>query len=135
MRRVTLDTGPIVALFDRDDRYHARAVDWLRALGHAELVTTAPVVTEAMYVLPELRMTSDCLDWLAQAVSVDNALDRDLAFIRDFMDKYSDLPADFADASIVALCRRLKCTDVATVDSEFDVYRLPDKRRLNNVFF
>lgn len=135
MRRVILDTGPIVALFDRDDRYHARAVDWIRELGAAELITTAPVITEAMYVLPELRMTGDCLDWLSQAVSVDNALDRDLVFIRDFMDQYGDLPADFADASVVALCRRLKCTEVATVDSEFDVYRLPDKRRLDNVFF
>lgn len=135
MLRVILDTGPIVALFDRDDRYHARAVDWIRELGAAELVTTAPVVTEAMYVLPDLPMTGDCLGWLSQAVRIDNGLDRDLVFIRDFMDKYADLPADFADASVVALCRRVKCTDVATVDSEFDLYRLPNRRRLENVFF
>ncbi|MDN5848394.1 MAG: type II toxin-antitoxin system VapC family toxin [Nitrococcus sp.] len=135
MRRVILDTGPIVALFDRDDSYHPRALDWIRELGAVELITTAPVVTEAMYVLPELRMTGDCLDWLSRAVSIDNSLDQNLLFIRDFMDRYGDLPADFADASIVAVCRRLKCTEVATVDSEFDVYRLPDKRQLHNVFF
>ncbi|MDN5862331.1 MAG: PIN domain-containing protein [Salinisphaera sp.] len=134
MRRLVLDTGPIVGLFDADDRYHGPALKWLGELGVVELVTTAPVVTEAMYVLPDPRMTRDCLDWLSQAVRVDGALQGDLPFIRDFMRKYDDLPADFADASLVALCQRLQCTDIATVDGDFDLYRLPNGRPLHNAF-
>lgn len=55
--------------------------------------------------------------------------------IRAVLEKYADLPADFADASLVALCERIKVWDVASVDGDFTIYRGRDKRRFNNLFF
>jgi len=49
--------------------------------------------------------------------------------------KYDDLPADFADASLVAMCERRGIAEVATLDSDFDVYRTADRKHLRNVFF
>lgn len=47
---ILADTGPIVALFDRDDRYHALCLQTIAKL-HASLVTTWPVLTECFYLL------------------------------------------------------------------------------------
>ena len=51
------------------------------------------------------------------------------------MEKYRDLPADFADASLVALCERLRITTVASVDADFTIYRMQNHQGFRNLFF
>jgi predicted nucleic acid-binding protein len=55
--------------------------------------------------------------------------------IVEIMRKYADLPADFADAALVAMCERRGIGSVASLDRHFDVYRTADRKRLRNVFF
>jgi len=43
--------------------------------------------------------------------------------VRELIEKYADLPTDFADAVVVALCERLGITRVASVDRHFAIYR------------
>jgi uncharacterized protein len=50
------------------------------------------------------------------------------------MEKYEDLPADFADASLLALSERSGIELIATFDSDFDIYRTRTRKRLKNVF-
>ena len=50
------------------------------------------------------------------------------------MAKYADLPADFADASLVALCERIRSTTVASVDSDFTIYRTASRQVFRNLF-
>lgn len=50
MRRLLVDTGPLVAILDAGDASHAPCVDVLTQ-ERGQLVTTWPVITEAMYVL------------------------------------------------------------------------------------
>ena len=59
---ILVDTGPIVALFDRDDNYHAICVEHLKTIKHP-LLTTWPVLTEAFYLLSFSRVVQDDL-WL-----------------------------------------------------------------------
>ena len=54
---VVVDSGPCIALFDRDDEYHQAAIDFVKHTP-ARLVSTLAVVTEVMYVLDfSLRAT------------------------------------------------------------------------------
>ena len=48
--------------------------------------------------------------------------------------KYSDVPMDFADASLVVLCERMKIRDVASIDSDFGIYRILEKYVFKNIF-
>jgi uncharacterized protein len=48
---ILCDTGPLVALIDQDDAFHARCVAALSALPAEPLLTTWPCLVEAMYLL------------------------------------------------------------------------------------
>jgi predicted nucleic acid-binding protein len=50
-------------------------------------------------------------------------------------DRYADLPGDFADLSLIAISERLNISTIATLDSDFDVYRRYRKQPLERVFF
>ena len=50
-----------------------------------------------------------------------------------YTQKYHDLPMDLADASLVALSIETGIPDIASIDSDFAIYRLPNKRTMNNV--
>jgi predicted nucleic acid-binding protein len=125
----------LIALFDRDDRYHRRAVEFVGACG-SRLLTNMPVLTEATFLLRfSVESQRDLLLWAHRALEIDQDTSADLPRIAELLDKYRDLPADFADASLIALAERLKLSQVASVDSDFAVYRALGKRKLVNKFF
>ena len=135
MPSILVDAGPLIALFDRDDRHHRRAVEFV-ATCRARLVTNIPVLTEATFLLRfSVEAQRDLLLWAHRSLDIDQATSADLPRIAALLDKYSDLPADFADASLIALAERLELSSVASVDSDFVVYRTLGKRNLLNVFF
>lgn len=134
MKSIVVDSGPLIALFDGSDRFHMRAVEFVRGL-RGPLITNLPVITEVVYVLDfSSQAQRDFLFWAERALVIDTATPDDLPRIRAILEKYSDLPADFADASLVALCERLKTTVVASVDKDFTVYRTQGKRTFRNLF-
>lgn len=49
---------------------------------------------------------------------------------RSLMERYADLPMDYADATLVALAEELEAEAVLTTDRrDFAVYRISEKRR------
>lgn len=133
MPRALVDTGAIVALFNRDDPFHDAAASWFRAF-RGQMLTTEAVVTETAYVLaasPAHRRAA--LTWIARAraarlLQVEPVADH-LAVSR-ILDRYADLPCDYADATLVALGERSGIAAIATIDQrDFSVYRLRGRRR------
>lgn len=100
-----------------------------------QLVTTTPVIAETMALLSfSLQTQLEFLEWCAIDLTIDAELQGDLDRIAAIMRKYADLPADFADASLVALAERRGILTVATIDRDFSIYRTKDKKRFRNVF-
>jgi uncharacterized protein len=131
---IVVDAGPLIALFDRDDRHHRRAVEFVRAC-RSRLVTNLPVLTEATFLLRfSVEAQRDLLAWAHRSLDIDESTSADLPRIVTLLDKYRDMPADFADASLVALAERLNLSRVASVDHDFNVYRALGKRAFDNVF-
>jgi predicted nucleic acid-binding protein len=56
-----------------------------------------------------------------------------LAQIRSLIEKYRDLPFDFADASVAVLAERTGVSQVLTLDRDFDIYTDVRGKRLKNV--
>jgi predicted nucleic acid-binding protein len=132
---IVVDTGPLIALFDGSDHHHADALAFLQRV-EGTLVTNLAVVTETTVMLgPSVEAQTAFLSWASRALEIDNQTALDLARIVELMTKYRDLPADFADASLVALCERLSTERIATLDRDFEVYRTAKRKRLRNVFF
>jgi len=134
--RVLIDSGPLIALFDADDRWHASVKAFIKDF-RGELVTSAAGITEAGWVTS--RLGPACFDgllaWLAKGpVSIHNVLTEDCARVRQLAVKYRDLDPDFADLALVALAERLGLRSIVTVDvRDFSVYRLRNGKRLVNL--
>ncbi len=134
-RLVAIDSGPLVGLFSRDDVNHQAARRFFRSFKDQGF-TTVPVITEVMYLLDfRVDVQLDFLRWLRRgAFSIVDLDAGDWDRIADLHQKYGDRVIDLADSSLVAACERLKTRLVATVDSDFDIYRWRGNELFVNVF-
>jgi predicted nucleic acid-binding protein len=130
-----VDSGPIIALFDAGDAYHPRAMEFVRQ-ARAKLITSMAAVTEAMYVLEEsLQARKNLLAWIVGGgLALMEAQAGDFERVSELIEKYADLPMDFTDAVLVALCERLGIRHVASVDRDFAIYRYQGRARFINIF-
>ncbi len=129
MKKVLIDSGPLIALFDRSDRYHTASVEFIKN-NHHELVTTLASITETLHLLNFNRQAQiDFLAWVnTGAITLEQITVEDLLPIKKLTLKYADLPMDFADACLVFIAEKLNINEIATIDRDFDVYRLKGKK-------
>jgi uncharacterized protein len=129
-----VDTGPLVAFVDKRDHHHAAAVRWLKR-ARKPLVTNVAVLTEVTHLLDfSVDAQAEFLDWTGAVLEIDTGTSADLARITAIMRRYRDRPADFADASLVALAERIKTDLIASIDRDFDVYRMANNKPFRNTF-
>lgn len=126
-----LDTGPLVAYLDAKDRFHTEVTHCLDAFS-GQLHTTSAVVTEAMHLVSASTKGPRIL---AEFVSVsglevhDFAQPDNLEKAVDLMEKYADIPMDYADATLVLLAEQLNIPDIITLDRRgFTVFRILQKK-------
>ncbi len=129
MKKTLIDSGPLIALFDRNDKYHAASIEFIKT-NRSELITTIASMTETLHLLDFNRNAQlDFLGWVrAGAVTIEPITADDLQRIQGLTRKYADLPMDFADACLVFLGKKLSIDRIATIDRDFDVYRMQGKR-------
>ena len=124
MKRVLVDTGPLVAYFDRDSEHH----DWTREqfkLLAGPLISCQPVLTEALFLLKRDGLNPD---WILQMVERSELIcefdvHAEIASIRRLLKKYRDLPATLADVCLVRMSEFQKDCAILTLDQDFLIYR------------
>ncbi len=126
-----IDTGAILALLDRDDRWHQACVEAFGAF-RLPLATSAAVLAELFHLVGDSRHETD-VAWRflrSGAVTVLPVDDTDLPTLDGLMKKYHHRPMDFADATLVQLARRESLTTIFTIDhDDFETYRIEGQRR------
>lgn len=129
-----IDAGPIIALFDKDDQYHDAVIGFMQGF-QGRLISTWPVLTEVSYMLDFNKQTQlDFVSWVAEGgIQLYDLEQWQLIKLRGILSKYDDLPADFADASLIVAAESLKFDSILTLDSDFDVYRLNNGAALQNL--
>jgi predicted nucleic acid-binding protein len=132
---VVADTGPIYALIDASDSWHARVNAWWeRAV--SDVVLPVTILGEVTHLL-QTRIGPVAEEAFVRAVAdreftIEQIEDDDLPRIADLMHAYRDLPLSFVDASVVAIAERLEARDVLTTDRKhFGVVRPSHVRALS----
>ena len=127
---ILTDAGPLVALLDTDDTYHAACVAAARRLPPDPLLTTWVCFTEAMYLLGAVGgYRYQAALWRLRATGrlfLHDLTPAEVDRMAMLMDKYQDTPMDLADASLVATAESRSLRRVFTTDSDFHIYRLAD---------
>jgi uncharacterized protein len=129
---VLVDAGALIALLDVSDHFHRAAVDALARI-HRPLYTVWPAMTAAAHLLGDAPKGQYALcDMVDDGVLGLLGLDRtDVSRMKALMQKYRDLPMDFAGAALVRVAERDGLSDILSFDKHFRVYRLPRRGRFN----
>jgi predicted nucleic acid-binding protein len=124
-----LDTGPWVALIDRSEAKHDRCVKWFEQYS-GKIYSTEAVLTEVLYLLnfavdAQIAAIDFVLESVVELVPIGiESLNR----AKSIMIKYSDLPMDYADATIVCLALETGIRSVITLDKkDFSIYRIKNQ--------
>ncbi len=126
-----IDTGAILALLDRTDRWHRLCVDTFQRL-RLPLATSEAVLTELFHLVGDSRHEMEAAWRLVRSGAIVLAPidDSELSHIQVLMSRYADRPMDFADATLVYLAKREALSTIFTVDhADFTTYRIEGRRR------
>lgn len=126
-----IDTGAILALLDRTDRWHDDCVEAFQQL-RLPLLTSEAVLTELFHLVGDQRTEVEAAwKFVRSGALVLGALENaELPHVHALMSRYWDRPMDFADATLVYLARRESLSVILTVDhADFATYRIEGKRQ------
>lgn len=128
-----IDTGAILALLDRTDKWHKACV---QAYNHTPLplLTSEAVLTEVFHLTNRNRSDLRGVWSLLRsgAIRMSSIENDELPEIQALMDNYADRPMDFADATLVHLAARESMSLILTVDhDDFETYRIGRRKKFN----
>ena len=131
---VLIDTGPLVALFNRRDRFH----DWTAAQWNqiaAPMLTCESVVSESCFLLSGIKSGSDLVMQLIQReiLRISFHLDEHIDPVKKLLIKYQSVPMSLADACLVRMSELYSNSYVFTLDSDFNLYRKHGRQMIPSI--
>jgi predicted nucleic acid-binding protein len=129
---IIVDTGFLLALVDRRDIHHTKALLWRDSAADG-WVTTWAVITEAYYMISERLSVDAALDLIQEcdggSINIWDIPLAQLGHMRKLLSKYKQLPMDLADASLVMLAEHLGHGRILTTDQrDFGAYRWKSRK-------
>jgi predicted nucleic acid-binding protein len=123
-RQAIIDTGPLVAFLDRDEKHHKWTVEQVQQLAPPLLVCEA-VLTESMFLLQRVPAAQSALFGLLGngALTIQFTLAENILEIGALLLKYQDRPMSLSAACVVRMAEQNMRHSVFTLDSDFHIYR------------
>lgn len=125
---LVLDTGPLLASFDRSDRAHG-ACRTLINEATEQLVIPSPVLVELDYWINARLspgvLTAFLVDIEEGAYVIEDLRPSDYQRVRQLCDRYADADIGFVDAAVLAIVERLDEPKLATLDRRHFSYLRP----------
>ena len=99
-------------------------------------MTSWAVISETLHMLDfNVHVQADFLKWLERdAIELPVLEKRHIARIIELSEKYSDIPMDFADATLIVISEDERIGEIITIDSDSHVYRNIRREMLTNIF-
>lgn len=132
---ILVDSGPLVAWVTPQDPDHQRCNAQARQI-LPPLYTTAPVITETCWLIRQYPASLAGVRWLLSSRFIKlYPFDGEQAcWMLDFIAKYQNIKADFADASLMYIAEHEEVEAIFTLDRrDFSVYRTSKNRALKIV--
>jgi uncharacterized protein len=141
---ILADTGFFIALGNSGDRDHNLAIQTLSTLSEP-LVTTYPVITETSYLLARDGGIAAQFAFLTEVANgtflIFDLQRHHISRMVELMKRYTKLPMDFADASLVVLAEHLGHGRILTCGGthpegnrrDFNVYRWNNNNPFRNL--
>jgi predicted nucleic acid-binding protein len=121
MSIVLADTGALVALLDRREKFHVWAVEQTKTM-RPPLFTCEAVLAELCFLVP--NGIASVRDHLASGAWATNfTLETEWGRVFALMDTYLDQPMSLADGCLVRMSEKRTDSRVFTLDGHFRVYR------------
>lgn len=135
MKNILIDAGPLIALFDKSDKYHLKAISFLKSLERG-LITTWPVITETSHMLSfSTKAQANFLEWIERGGLKIYEMEHDhISRLSELTKKYDDVPMDLADASLIVVSEVKGIHQIASIESDFYIFRDVRNKYLENIF-
>ncbi|VUZ84269.1 Ribonuclease VapC26 [Candidatus Methylomirabilis lanthanidiphila] len=119
MPSILVDTGPLYAMADQDDDWHARVVGFLKR-SQAELIVSIAVLPEAAYLLAtHLGLEAEqklIHSFVNGEMTLEHLTLQDLQRTLELLNRYAAARIGFVDAAVVATAERLRISRILTTD-------------------
>ncbi|MEM8639726.1 MAG: pilus assembly protein [Cyanobacteria bacterium P01_G01_bin.54] len=124
-QRVVIDTGPLVSALDRRDQWHSWSVAQLDLI-QPPLLTCEAVISEAHFLLGRVFGGRDALLGLLTEgfVRIPWQLSEELVSVNVLLKQYESVPMSLADACLVRMVEQYSESQILTLDSDFQIYRM-----------
>jgi uncharacterized protein len=135
LESILIDSGPLIALFDSGDNHHRKIRSFLKK-NPFRFISTIAVFTEVSHMLDfNTLVQKDFYEWvMRKGVIISDINQNDMLRLVELTKKYSNLPMDFADATLVITAEKTGIRKIISIDRDFDIYRLPDKEQVKNIY-
>lgn len=135
IRKVLLDTGPLVALLDKGDEHHRWCGEQIRLI-EPPLLTCEAVLAEACHLLGgHPTAVATIRAWLREGtVKIAFSMDPHSDEVFERMHSYRNLPMSLADACLVSMSDRITDSHVFTLDGHFQIYRRQGRKIIRTIF-
>jgi predicted nucleic acid-binding protein len=127
---VILDTGPLVALLNRRDKFHNWALEYWDQI-QPSMLSCEAVISEACFLLAETVTGVDSVMRMIQRkiIALSFHLDEHIEPVKRLLLKYRSVPMSLADACLIRMNELHPESRIFTLDSHFNLYR-KDRRRI-----
>jgi predicted nucleic acid-binding protein len=121
---ILVDTGPLVALLNRRDRYNAWISEVLNTI-EPPVFTCDAVLSEACFLLQRVEGGADAILGLVaqRIVTSDFRVMTEVKALRTLMQRFANVPMSLADACLVRMTELKADSVVVTLDRDFTIYR------------
>lgn len=129
---IILDTGPLVAYINRNDKYHSWAKKWFKEIS-PPILTCQAVISEACFLIRHISQGREIILEMLERdlIQTEFNLNIEAKFVKQLITKYHTVPMSLADACLVRMAELYEDAKIITLDSDFVIYRKNKKSHIS----
>lgn len=121
---IIIDTGPLVAYLNSNDRYHGWAKKRFQEIV-SPLLTCQAVISEACFLTRNIPGGRETILEMVERnlIQTEFNLNLEAKALKQLIHKYQDVPMSLADACLVRMAELYDDSKILTLDRDFTIYR------------